>query len=813
MSRLSIFSVLFLSVSLMLSSCLNHEENEKGEALNAIRFLGSMNAFPALRTPADAYGKAWEQFNRDFSARSVQSSSWQSLGPNNGGGRTKCIAIDPSDTSVIWLGSASGGLWKSVNGGLGPNAWAPVTTGFPVHGVSSIAINPLNHLEMYIGTGETYDYGSSVNGLAIRTTRGSHGIGILKSTDGGQTWSQSLNWLYSQERTVWDILINPSNPSTVIAATTEGIFRSVDAGINWTQTLNAEMVMDLDMHPSDTTVLFAGVGNLNSTVKGVFRSSDGGQTWNQLSSGLPSVINTGRTAVHIARSNPSIVLVHITDAEMSVGLYRSLNGGNTWSLLSNDDFASYQGWYSKCLTTKPDNASVIHVGGVYLFQSQNNGQSFSQITTYDPNQEDTMPWPDLHDVIYNPVDYNKVYLLTDAGLYRSFDGTNSWQACNSGYNVYQFYQGSVYQGDSTLIMGGLQDRNTRQWSSGNTWFPVGPGDGTFNAFDPVNPANQLVSAQYLYLISSLYGNVFQGTDAAFVAPFMFAPSSPGTLYACDRFINRSDDGGLTWSASSDVDFGNPVISLDVSPLNEDKLYCGTAGTVNGTCKLFRSDDGGLSVSDISNGLPNRYPRDIAIDPLNDQIVYVAYSGFGSGHLFRSVNGGLSWTDISTALPDVPFHSVLVDQMNNNIVYAGSDLGVFMSSNSGQSWSTMNAGLPESGFVFDLKYSADNNNLLAFTHGRGAFTISLDQLNVGITAVNTNPDSELIYPFIFDDFLMVETGQNVKSTHFLLYDTRGSLVFSTTIYGGGAQRINLPSGLNSGLYIAKAGGKTTRLYKK
>jgi photosystem II stability/assembly factor-like uncharacterized protein len=795
----------------VLPSCTIKNE-EKGEALGAMQFLGSMNAFPALRTPADAYGKAWETYKNDFSSRSVQSLSWRSLGPVNGGGRTKSIAIDPSDTSVIWLGSASGGLWKSESGGLGTNAWTSVSTGYPVHGVSSIAINPQNHLEMYIGTGETYDYGSSVNGLAIRTTRGSHGIGILKSTDGGITWIQSLNWLYNQERTVWDIIVNPLNPSTVFAATTEGIYRSTNSGNTWTLVLNATMSMDLDMHPSDTTVLFAGVGNLNSSVHGVFRSTDGGQNWSQLASGLPPGTNTGRIAVHITRANPSIVMAHITDAEVSVGLYRSFDGGNTWALLSNSDFASYQGWYSKCLNTRPDNASVIMVGGVYLHASQNSGQSFSQITTYNPSQEDAVPWPDLHDIIYNPLDYNKVYLLTDAGLYRSFNGTFSWQACNSGFNVYQFYQGSVFPTDSTLILGGLQDRNTRQWQNGNSWYPVGPGDGTFNAFDPLNASNQYTSSQYLYLQSSFYGNVFQGNQAAFVAPFMFSYSGVNTLYAGDRYINKSTDGGLTWFNGPEVDSGNPVICMDNSHTNEDLIYFGTAATVTGTCRVFKSDDSGFSLTDITNGLPNRYPRDIAVDPLNDQRVYVVFSGFGTGHIFSSANGGQSWTDISTALPDVPFHTILIDPANSNFLYAGSDLGVFFSSNAGQSWSAMNTGLPESGFIFDLKYSADNNNLVAFTHGRGAYTIPLDNLNVGI-ARQLSEKKIAIYPTVFDDFIIIENTDDGKAGDFLLFDMKGSLVFSARTTGDRMQKISLPAGLHSGVYIAKAGGQATRLCKK
>jgi hypothetical protein len=252
--------------------------------------------------------------------------------------------------------------------------------------------------------------------------------------------------------------------------------------------------------------------------------------------------------------------------------------------------------------------------------------------------------------------------------------------------------------------------------------------------------------------------------------------------------------------------------MDNSHTNEDLIYFGTAATVTGTCRVFKSDDSGFSLTDITNGLPNRYPRDIAVDPLNDQRVYVVFSGFGTGHIFSSANGGQSWTDISTALPDVPFHTILIDPANSNFLYAGSDLGVFFSSNAGQSWSAMNTGLPESGFIFDLKYSADNNNLVAFTHGRGAYTIPLDNLNVGI-ARQLSEKKIAIYPTVFDDFIIIENTDDGKAGDFLLFDMKGSLVFSARTTGDRMQKISLPAGLHSGVYIAKAGGQATRLCKK
>ena len=232
--------IYFLIVVVMacIAILLNHDNTLKpethSEAYDALQFLSTAYAFPNEDMPVGAMNKAYQFYKNNYlSAQSKMNTaaSWQSMGPDNVGGRTISIAIDPVDTNVIWLGSASGGLWKSTTGGCGTNAWQYIATGFPVLGVAAIAVNPQNTQEVYIGTGETYDYGTSVNGLVIRTTRGSNGIGILKTTDGGNTWSQVLNWSYDQRRSVWDIIVNPVNPMTIHAATTEGIFKSTDGGL------------------------------------------------------------------------------------------------------------------------------------------------------------------------------------------------------------------------------------------------------------------------------------------------------------------------------------------------------------------------------------------------------------------------------------------------------------------------------------------------------------------------------------------------------------------------------------------------------
>jgi photosystem II stability/assembly factor-like uncharacterized protein len=794
------------------------EGEASSEAFEALQFLGNAAAFPNANVPSDAYGKAWDFYKRNFNytAAKSQSTSWTSLGPNNVGGRTNCIAIDPSDTNIVWLGSASGGLWKSTVGGIGLNAWQYIATGFPVAGVASIAIDPLNHSIMYIGTGETYDYGTSLNGLVVRTTRGSHGIGILKSIDGGNTWTHSLNWLYQQERTVWDLIINPQNSNTIYAATTEGVYKSSDAGINWSLVLNETMVMDLDIDATDTTILYAGVGNLSSASHGLYRTNNAGASWSQLSGGLPAA-GDGRITVHVHQANSNIVLAHITNRFATIGLYRSINKGLSWTLLSNNSLiASFQGWYAKCLMTKPNDSSKIFVGGVNLFQSIDNGISFNQVTSYTPSLINTVPWSDLHGLITSPNDPDKLYLLTDAGLYRSNNFGLNWYWCANGYNVSQFYQGSVSYSDSTVMIGGLQDRNSQSYNSANNWNAIGGGDGTFNAIDPTNDSYKYYASQYLNIQTSFSGFIFSGNNPAFIAPFMLAPTNPLTIYAGDEYLNVSTDQGATWNSSFQVDNGNPILAMDISRQDEFKVYLATAPSVTSQMGVFYSTDGGTNFTNVSSGLPNRYPRDIAIDPINDDTAYIVFSGFGAGHVYKTINNGATWTDVSASLPDVPFHTIFVNPNNSNEIFAGSDLGVFTSSDAGLTWQAMNNGLPQSVFIFDLKYSPSNNALLAFTHGNGVYTIPLGS-NVGVKSAFLNNQKFAVYPSLFVDHVNIAFHSNVKADGQIeLVNLNGKTVYSKTLackIGSNEVNIMMPSSIGSGVYFLKLKCKEQSIISK
>jgi|LakMenEpi03Aug12_release.lakeMendotaPanAssembly.Ray.scaffolds.fasta_scaffold12699_15 photosystem II stability/assembly factor-like uncharacterized protein len=740
------------------SSTHRKVNHEKGEALEALRLFNETRAYPFQDIPEDAFGKAYEFYKENFIYQNKQTrASWEVLGPVGQGGRTISFAIDPNDTSKLWIGSASGGLWKSSTGGLGSTAWTYVNTSFPILGVGSIAINPNNSNEIFIGTGETYDYGTSLNGFIVRTTRGSNGIGILKSTDGGVTWSQSLNWLYNQRRGVWRIVYNPLNPNTIFAATTEGVLKSIDQGNTWTNVLNKTMVMDLDIDPSDTTILYASVGNLSSTDKGIYKTNNAGNTWSILTNGLPINNHSGKINVSIYKNNSSILMATVFNEFSTVGVYRSVNKGNSWTAVNTNstEIASYQGWFCEGLLMKDTDSSKVLTGGVDLFFSNDKGNNFFELLPPDPI------WSDIHGIFSNPLDPDKIYVLTDIGMYRSNNFGSTFYECLENYTVGQIYKGSVSATDSNIILIGMQDHNTfRYFTNPKDWQAVLGGDGSFNAISPLDDQIQYASYQYLNIFKSfdqgisfspIYNNPASPSlpnTAAFIAPFILSPSNPQIIYAGSNELIVSTDEGNSWASigPSPIDNGNKILSIAIAGISSDTVYCTTAPEF-GPMHIFRSIDGGISQTDISVGLPNRYPRDIEVNPKNGKEVYIAFSGFGAGHLFKSLDAGATWTDISTTLPDIPFHSVLVDPLSPNVIFAGSDLGVFTSTDTGLTWTAM-TGLPEATMVFDMVYSASDRALLAFTHGHGAYRQKLPKVpntNVSIKHINNLEKTFSIYP--------------------------------------------------------------------
>ncbi|MBS1513893.1 MAG: T9SS type A sorting domain-containing protein [Bacteroidetes bacterium] len=736
-------------------------DEERSESFEALTFVNDGRAYPNADIPSGKYSIEYEKSKTipSLTSNTDASNDWTNIGPDNIGGRMLCVAISPADTSILWAGSASGGLWKSTNGGLGTTAWVNVPTGFQTLGVSSIAIDSANTNTMYIGTGEVYGYTNALNGLSTRTTRGSYGIGILKTTNGGTNWTKSLDWTYSQNRGVADLVMNPKNSSTVYAATSEGIYKTINGGSNWTQVFTGTMVMDLEIDRIDTNVIYAGVGNLSSATQGIYQSTNSGANWTELTNGVPGT-NTGRVTLASFAGNHRTVFAVIgsrTSSAGTVGVYRTTDQGASWTQTSGGtpDILEDQGWYAAGVKVKDDDSSQILFSGVNFYKSTDYGVTLTQVTSTNTSAANYMH-VDHHHIISNPYDANKIYVATDGGIYRSFDFGANYTRCNNKLVTAQFYGGfSCSETDSNLAIGGLQDNGIARYDGSSSWYRPTGGDGTYCSINRLRDSSIIMGDNYLeirYSSKKAAQNTLTTTfasnsvNANFISPIVRSRSDTGVVYAGAKKIFKSTNGGLNWDSLSSALDGNKILSIAVSYTSPDTLYAATVPNSGGANQMgfFKSTNGSANWTNITTGLPNRYPNKIAVDPADSRIVYAAFGGFGTSHVYKTTDGGSSWSDINGVLPDVPVQSIVIDPQISHNVYLGTDIGMYISTNSGTTWSSFGDGLPEAIMIFDLSISPANNTIRAATHGRGVYERKLwpdsplpVELNSFVSFVNEN----------------------------------------------------------------------------
>lgn len=755
---------IFLSISACLCFILGfyithdpsaNKREKKGEdhAQEMFEWWYSQRALPFDYIPAGAFQKAvlyaktkMRKEKQTFSA-SGDPQQWVSIGPNNVGGRMLSLAVNPQNTNIVWAGSASGGLWKSTTGGEGASAWTYVNTGFNALSISTIAIDPASPNNMYIGTGEVSFYHSGQVGTP--GARSSYGIGILRSTDGGSSWSQTdLTWTLPQFTAVEKIIINPLNTNTLYAATSEGVYKSADAGLHWVKVSTHLMAMDILMDPDDTSSVYAAHGNLNSTSDpGLYKSIDAGATWNKLTNGLPSS-NFGRTSLALSPTVSFVVYAGIADGNSGsiIGLYKSVDAGASWSLSNSTNYVAGQGWYDNVIAANPHTPESLYCAGLDIYLSTDNGDTLKRKSDWGagfmgtvpaggPEGQDWYAHADHHAIAFDPISTKTIYFGCDGGVFKTTDGGNTFFGCNGGLVTTQFYNGFANSSyDSTIALGGLQDNGAVKYEGSTTWNKVDGGDGGWNAIDRTN--QNIMYEEYIYLTISrsnsggaswrsiTNGIVGAGSSTAanFIAPFAISYSTPSILYAGAKILYKTTDRGDNWVPTNNgvALNGTKISCIGVSYTDPNTLMAGTGSSASQspTFAVFATTNGGQTWQNVSTGLPNRYPTDIEFDPTDSKIAYVTFSGYGTGHLFRTTNLGQTWTNISSGV-DIPHQSVVVDSLDPIQVYVGTDLGVYHSSNSGATWEDFSAGMIPA-MVLDVGISRANGVLRAATFGNGVF---------------------------------------------------------------------------------------------
>lgn len=821
-----------------------HELSQSGAGY-AMDQWAFTRAYPSGKIPTEEFEQAFWQKEAEINFRGPEDNNWEALGPKNIGGRTLCLAFHPTDTSIIYVGSASGGLWKTTTNGRGVNAWERVPTGFPALAVSAIEIDPNNPDVMYIGTGEVYSaFGSSAPGIVNRFTRGSYGIGILKTIDGGTTWQKIMDWEYNDLKGVQDLALNPLNPNTIFAATTDALFRSEDAGETWTAVNNVIMATDVLINPADTNIIFVAHGNLDVNVTGytgIYRSTNGGDSFTELTNGLPANF-TGKTLLDISPSDTDILYASIQNFSANGnttphGIFKTEDGGDTWAQVNNQNVALWQGWYSHDIAVKPDDPNTIIHTGVDVYKSTSGGQNLTQKTIWSLWQFGQVPvggpegpfnyvHGDIHRAYYHPQFHNQVYLVSDGGLFVSEDNGESWEGRNGGYQTAQFYANfGNSTTDSLLAIGGMQDNSTAIYVGDDAWIRVLGGDGMSAAINPENDSIMYGSSQLLGLNRSTNRgqNFFNSTAGipneprAFNSPFEIAPSSPNIMYAGTVRLFKSINQGILWFATTanTLDGNNVIINMAVSPSDASLVYLATAPDSffpESPAKLFKTTDGGATFTQLS-GLPNRIISDIAFDPIDNNIIYVTLSGFNTDHVFKSTDGGENWTSIDNGLPNVPTNSIVVDPEFPQGLYIGNDIGVYFSPDGGDNWELYSGDLPDAIMVIHLSLSESNRKLRVATHGNGVYQADLVDLTVG-----TDPDVDQLevklqqnYPNPVKSFTAIEFElSEAAQVSLILYNASGEEIqqLANNFYLAGRHQLEINlSKLPAGVYYYSIRGQT------
>jgi photosystem II stability/assembly factor-like uncharacterized protein len=672
---------------------------------------------------------------------------WIEAGPapiTNGPYTGRCAAIvaSPTDPNKYFVGAASGGVWRSTDGGT---SWTPLTDDLPINQIGALAIDPANEDIIYAGSGE-----------ANFANHCYYGLGLYKSTDGGDTWEVLAADVFAG-RTFSRIAVSQDDGNVLYASIMHaggfparnaakghpqmdgpvGVFRSTDGGATWTHLtdgLPAVSAGDVWIKPDDADVIFAAIGDIFAPPEnGIYKSTDGGDTWVKLSGGLPTTDN-GRISLAISPSVPDRMIAIVTNptdqnggGAFTKGVYFSDDAGATWRLTNIGNFQASFGWYLSTAIFHPRNPNMWFVGGVSLHRTNNIGESYDPIT---PQHVD------MHGLAYDAAE--RLVCGNDGGVHVSGNNGSSWVARNAGLGTIQFYPGlSVHPTNPNFMLGGTQDNGTnRRVFNGVGWSQRLGADGGFTALHPLTPTTMFAEIQGTI---NIYRSTNGGTDFfssgtgisggdrnAFFPPITYAdPLDTSILLLGTHRVYRSINGGSSWTAiSGDLTGGPPaaINALSVDPTNPNVVY---AATNDG--RTLVSEDGGanwdLKLTDIPG--PPRVTRVFGFDPL-DGTAYRAVWQFGVDQVLRTTDRGDTWESIDGNLPDVPVNTVAVYRDGDlKVVFAGTDRDVYVTCDD-QNWTVYGSALPNSP-VLDLIADPTHNRLVAGTLGRGAWYVSLPDL--------------------------------------------------------------------------------------
>jgi photosystem II stability/assembly factor-like uncharacterized protein len=615
--------------------------------------------------------------------------------------------------------------------------------------MGSVAIDTTNTNVIYAGTGELNNSADSY-----------YGCGILRSVDGGDTWTplgQSIFRTTTGGARISKIVIDASSHSTLLAATSFGLYRSLHAGTDWTPVLTSsvslggDVASDVVQDPTNPAIMYAAQGNVfggtTAQLNGIYKSIDHGATWVRINpAGFPvcssSTCNVGRINLAVSTDNTGKVSLFaaVEDANNGstadgqlLGLFVTTDGGNSWtsrtaSFAGSGSMCNTQCWYSMALAVDPRNPSIVYFGGLSLYRSTDGGATFSEIGS--PIHVDQ------HAIAFDPTNSAIMYAGNDGGIFKTTNATSTqpfWTSLNTNLSLTQFYAGlSVSPIDSTVIVGGTQDNGTLQSNGTSNWPNVLGGDGGFTAMDQL--AGTVTFAETQWPASGSQGpwrrdptgsgfshktvGMNLNDRASFIPPMAMDPAHPRILFFGTQNLYRTSNSGDLWTMIGPnlIAATGVINAIGIAPSDTLTAYVGSTDA-----RVSYTHDGGTTWI-AAAGLPNAAVTDFAVDPRNALTAVVVFGGFLSSHVWKTTDGGVSWSDLTLNLPNTPTLSVVLEPGSLDIDI-GTDIGVFTLRNGSSSWSPVVNGLPNVA-VYDLVFDTQRSRLIAATHGRGVFSLNV-----------------------------------------------------------------------------------------
>jgi len=734
-----------------------------------IRKLLILSLFSVLffSTTAFTEDKGVRESETEINSELVSGLSFRSIGPALASGRIGDIAIDPVDRSTWYIGVASGNVWKTTNAGT---TWDPIFDSYGSYSIGCLAVDPNNHHVVWVGTGENNSQRSV-----------SYGDGVYKSLDGGKSFE---NVGLKESEHIGRILIDPRNSDVLYVAAQgplwsaggdRGLFKTTDGGQTWTNVLNISEntgVTDVHFDPRNPDVLYAAAYQRRRAVWtlidggpecGIHKSTDGGKTWKEINKGLPGG-DLGRIGLAVSPQNPDVIYAIVEAADDKSGFYRSTDCGENWSKMSN--YVSGSPQYYQEIYADPHRFDKIYSMDVYLRVSLDGGENWSRVPK-------NWKHVDNHAMAFDPEDPEHLIVGCDGGLYETWDSGDNWHY-KPNLPVTQFYKLALDDAEPFYnVFGGTQDNWTQGGPSrtrtvhgirNSDWLVTVGGDGFEPAIDPENP--NIIYSQWQY--GGLIRFDRRTGERVDIKPrekkdgpplrwnwdsaLMISPHSNTRLYYGAQILFQSDDRGETWREISpdltrnvdrnklelmgrvwgvdavaknwNTSYYGTIVSLSESALKEGLIY---VGTDDGLIQV--TENGGESWTRISKfaDVPlYPYVSDIEASLYDTNTVYAALDNHKTGdfkpYCVKSTDRGKTWKSISGNLPERgTVYALMQDHVNEHLLFAGTEFGVFFTVDEGTNWVQLKSGIPTI-LARDIEIQRRENDLVAATFGRGFYIL-------------------------------------------------------------------------------------------